>query len=836
MLCRVVIACRVSPSQKAVVVKIVRDGVKPTPVTLSIGDGANDVPMIQEAHIGVGIFGKEGRQAVNNSDFAIGQFQFLKYLLFLHGRWNYMRVAKVILYSFWRNSVLVITMFFYSCAAGWSGMSLYEDLVRGTFNVATTLTSLCLGIFDRDLDKSDSLSLYAWTEAETEAAQIRGGKQKIPKGGILEYRRGIQGEDLNTYKSTEVVISALFHSILLYLNMYVCYPGFDMHLAGDIFTWGTSVFVCLILQVMYRGLLISKSWNWGIFMSTLVSVVVFILFIIVYGSVGKTYKLSNSLQMYMVWKHIFSTGVFYICMLTVPLVSMSVDTFKQYIFDQLILPYCWVDQEAAELNETEVLHPGAAVVINGMLDEYEDDNLEEGTCIDYYPDTDSWTVKLAKTGLIFQYKARNLAMRNTQGPPPSIHAPLAAKTQHAEFCMNFVEGRPHRPAHKIKDVPHGRAKNEFPMTKEDLRDEVNTRSQTYALIKDTEDEPQTPINMSDFAQQNIRVMRNPVWKYPCRCTALSLIASSVLFLLIGIWGLVATNGTHEMRVLYDGERPEVPSYLAWMQSVDDEVYTNEECTAAPGKTCDIELTVKEDMAAPITAYFQIDPFFQTYYDYYASVSWKQLVGKEDPAARCSKATSETEAGDPIMPCGLQALSFFNDSFEVVSVVSADGEQAVSLDETGIAWESDVDRFANPDGYTAPENTLWLYERYPETISMQNGVKDPHFASWMRLDAFKDVRKHYGQLNRDLRKGDVVKMKIQPRYPLPTGARKEFVFTTLNIFGARNNGFAWFFLAAAVVAMVMALCVGIIDRLVLPSLRTQAFEADMSEEVTDEDSS
>ena len=71
--CAVLIACRVSPLQKAELVHFIRERVVPSPVTLAIGDGANDVPMIQTAQVGVGIAGREGRQAVNNSDFAIGQ-------------------------------------------------------------------------------------------------------------------------------------------------------------------------------------------------------------------------------------------------------------------------------------------------------------------------------------------------------------------------------------------------------------------------------------------------------------------------------------------------------------------------------------------------------------------------------------------------------------------------------------------------------------------------------------------------------------------------------------------------------------------------------------------
>ena len=85
-LCRTVICCRVSPLQKSEVVKLVKNHVVFKPVTLAIGDGANDVSMIQEAHVGVGIFGKEGMQAANSSDYAISLFHHLLPLLHIHGR------------------------------------------------------------------------------------------------------------------------------------------------------------------------------------------------------------------------------------------------------------------------------------------------------------------------------------------------------------------------------------------------------------------------------------------------------------------------------------------------------------------------------------------------------------------------------------------------------------------------------------------------------------------------------------------------------------------------------------------------------------------------------
>ncbi|CAH8296220.1 unnamed protein product [Eruca vesicaria subsp. sativa] len=91
--CASVICCRVSPKQKALVTRLVKEGTGKT--TLAIGDGANDVGMIQEADIGVGISGVEGMQAVMASDFSIAQFRFLERLPVVHGHWCYKKIAQM---------------------------------------------------------------------------------------------------------------------------------------------------------------------------------------------------------------------------------------------------------------------------------------------------------------------------------------------------------------------------------------------------------------------------------------------------------------------------------------------------------------------------------------------------------------------------------------------------------------------------------------------------------------------------------------------------------------------------------------------------------------------
>jgi phospholipid-translocating ATPase len=100
--CKAVLCCRVSPAQKAAVVRMVKNGLNI--MALSIGDGANDVAMIQEADVGVGIAGEEGRQAVMSADYAIGQFRFLQRLILVHGRWGYRRLGETTANFFYKVS------------------------------------------------------------------------------------------------------------------------------------------------------------------------------------------------------------------------------------------------------------------------------------------------------------------------------------------------------------------------------------------------------------------------------------------------------------------------------------------------------------------------------------------------------------------------------------------------------------------------------------------------------------------------------------------------------------------------------------------------------------
>ncbi|KAL0450897.1 UNVERIFIED_CONTAM: Phospholipid-transporting ATPase 1 [Sesamum latifolium] len=134
-------------------------------MTLAIGDGANDVSMIQMADVGVGICGQEGRQAVMASDFAMGQFRFLKRLLLVHGHWNYQRIGYLVLYNFYRNAVFVLMLFWYILYTAFSTTSALTDWSSVLYSVVyTSIPTIVVGILDKDLSHKTLLKypkLYA---------------------------------------------------------------------------------------------------------------------------------------------------------------------------------------------------------------------------------------------------------------------------------------------------------------------------------------------------------------------------------------------------------------------------------------------------------------------------------------------------------------------------------------------------------------------------------------------------------------------------------------------------------------------------------------------------
>lgn len=154
--CKAVICCRVTPLQKANVVELVKKYKKA--VTLAIGDGANDVSMIKTAHIGVGISGQEGIQAVLASDYSFSQFKSLQRLLLVHGRWSYLRMCKFLCYFFYKNFAFTMVHFWFGFFCGFSAQTVYDQYFITLYNIVyTSLPVLAMGVFDQDVTEMRSL-------------------------------------------------------------------------------------------------------------------------------------------------------------------------------------------------------------------------------------------------------------------------------------------------------------------------------------------------------------------------------------------------------------------------------------------------------------------------------------------------------------------------------------------------------------------------------------------------------------------------------------------------------------------------------------------------------
>ncbi|TGO52916.1 hypothetical protein BELL_1623g00010 [Botrytis elliptica] len=194
--CKSVLCCRISPAQKAAVCAMVKTGFDV--MTLSVGDGANDVAMIQEADVGVGIAGVEGRQAVMSSDYAIGQFRFLQRLILVHGRWSYRRLAEAISNFFYKNIIWVFTLFWFQVYCNFDITYVFDYSYIILINLLfTSVPVVLMGVFDQDV--SDIVSLA------------------VPQ----LYRRGIERLEWTQRKFWLYMIDGFYQSIMCFFIPYL---------------------------------------------------------------------------------------------------------------------------------------------------------------------------------------------------------------------------------------------------------------------------------------------------------------------------------------------------------------------------------------------------------------------------------------------------------------------------------------------------------------------------------------------------------------------------------------------------------------------------------------
>jgi phospholipid-translocating P-type ATPase (flippase) len=288
--CQAVVCCRVSPDQKREIVDLVKKNVHGVR-TLSVGDGANDVAMITTAHVGVGIRGEEGVQAVNASDFAIGQFRFLGPLLLKHGRANYMRMAVLICFMFYKNIFMSSCMFWYNFYNAFSGLKFYGEAAIQFFNLFyTSVPIIFYAAYDYDLDFKTLLSY----------PQL--------------YRACIHGKYFNDKIFWMWVFNAALESVFCAILPLYALSNFDYR-TGMLSVYnepGAFCFTAVVVICNVKMLLIQNNWYYGSVIALLLSI----------GSWILIAYLSNFIpfvdfHFYLVWSRMLQTGTFWLLLLLI---------------------------------------------------------------------------------------------------------------------------------------------------------------------------------------------------------------------------------------------------------------------------------------------------------------------------------------------------------------------------------------------------------------------------------------------------------------------------------------------------------------------------------------
>jgi phospholipid-transporting ATPase len=226
--CLSVVCSRVSPKQKAEMVNLIKTSNKA--ITLAIGDGANDVGMINEANIGIGIYGLEGTQAARASDYAITQFSHLRKLLFFHGREAYRRNTYVVLYNFYKNIIFIIPMLLYGFNNLFSGLTIYDPFIHQMYN--TIYTAIPIGWFGVcDMEYEPDVLV------------------KNPK----YYIQGIYGKLFHIKIFWEWVINAFIQALVIFLISYYSFRNCDSEgITYDFWVLGEFIYSIIVIIVNFK--------------------------------------------------------------------------------------------------------------------------------------------------------------------------------------------------------------------------------------------------------------------------------------------------------------------------------------------------------------------------------------------------------------------------------------------------------------------------------------------------------------------------------------------------------------------------------------------------------
>ncbi|KAM8876953.1 phospholipid-transporting ATPase VD isoform 1-T1 [Synchiropus picturatus] len=252
--CRAVICCRSTPLQKSQVVRLVRDHLKV--MTLAIGDGANDVSMIQVADVGVGISGQEGMQAVMSSDFAISRFRHLSRLLLVHGRWCFSRLRNMILYFIYKNVMYVNLLFWYQFFCGFSGAVMTNSWVLIFFNLFfTSVPPLVYGVLDKDTPE----------EVLTELPELYSNTHNSKVRALVVF--------------WVTVLDAFYQSLVCFFVPYFVYAGSDV----AVLSFGSPINASALFIILLHQVLESHTLTWIHLLVLLLSAASYFFFVLLFS-------------------------------------------------------------------------------------------------------------------------------------------------------------------------------------------------------------------------------------------------------------------------------------------------------------------------------------------------------------------------------------------------------------------------------------------------------------------------------------------------------------------------------------------------------------------------
>ncbi|XP_011745844.1 phospholipid-transporting ATPase IH isoform X4 [Macaca nemestrina] len=310
--CSAVLCCRMAPLQKAQIVKLIKFS-KEHPITLAVGDGANDVSMILEAHVGIGVIGKEGRQAARNSDYAIPKFKHLKKMLLVHGHFYYIRISELVQYFFYKNVCFIFPQFLYQFFCGFSQQTLYDTAYLTLYNISfTSLPILLYSLMEQhigiDVLKRDP-TLY----------------RDVAKNALLRWRVFIYW-----------TLLGLFDALVFFFGAYFMFENTTVTSNGQIFgnwTFGTLVFTVMVFTVTLKLALDTHYWTWINHFVIWGSLLFYVVFSLLWG--GVIWPFLNYQRMYYVFIQMLSSGPAWLAIVLLVTISLLPDVLKKVLCRQL---------------------------------------------------------------------------------------------------------------------------------------------------------------------------------------------------------------------------------------------------------------------------------------------------------------------------------------------------------------------------------------------------------------------------------------------------------------------------------------------------------------------